>query len=377
MKAQGFTLIELLAVIVILAIIALIATPIVLAIIEDIKESAMLRSAEMYLDGVENAVMKENMNLGGNFKPTICEIEEGSISCDGKAPILVEADGEVPTSGNIIFEEGKIKEITLIYGSGTIVKDSSGNLVYQDGENNNQSTKICTLANDSSVAAGESGAKYNCKVDPNKPEYIFYLLDNNEDGTSDLIMNANINIAGEAVIPGVTSDTGSVVWYDEQNNIHGPVTAMTYLYNATKSWSNVEPLNYTYNDRSVQGITGTDVGYQSFISTNGIAVITKRDSSGTQVTIGSSTEPLRTRMPIYSNDTNVTEVTSMSNASYLYDNIDSNWAYSGPYAYWTLSSHADYYDFAWTVYYNGSVYSDGIVYSDFFPGVRPVITVKL
>ena len=42
---NGFTLIELLAVIVILAVIALIATPIVLGIINDSKESAILRSA--------------------------------------------------------------------------------------------------------------------------------------------------------------------------------------------------------------------------------------------------------------------------------------------------------------------------------------------
>ena len=43
---NGFTLIELLAVIVILAIIALIAVPIVLNIINDAKESSLLRSAE-------------------------------------------------------------------------------------------------------------------------------------------------------------------------------------------------------------------------------------------------------------------------------------------------------------------------------------------
>ena len=43
---NGFTLIELLAVIVILAIITLIAVPIVLNIINDSKESSLLRSAE-------------------------------------------------------------------------------------------------------------------------------------------------------------------------------------------------------------------------------------------------------------------------------------------------------------------------------------------
>ena len=53
---KGFTLIELLAVIVILAIIALIATPIVLNIINDTKESAILRSADLYIEGVETSI---------------------------------------------------------------------------------------------------------------------------------------------------------------------------------------------------------------------------------------------------------------------------------------------------------------------------------
>ncbi len=135
MKMKGFTLIELLAVIVILAIIALIATSIVLGIIDDTKESAMLRSAEMYITGVEHAIMKENMNNGGNFRPTNCDISNGSIKCDDKDLIPVEVDGEVPSDGTIVFENGKIKEVTLNYQSGTIVKDQNGDLVYSDDNN--------------------------------------------------------------------------------------------------------------------------------------------------------------------------------------------------------------------------------------------------
>ena len=55
MKNKGFTLIELLAVIVILAIIALIATPIILGIINDAREEAKQRSAEMVYTGVQYA----------------------------------------------------------------------------------------------------------------------------------------------------------------------------------------------------------------------------------------------------------------------------------------------------------------------------------
>ena len=52
---KGFTLIELLAVIVILAIIALIATPIILGIINDARDEAKKRSAELVYTGVEYA----------------------------------------------------------------------------------------------------------------------------------------------------------------------------------------------------------------------------------------------------------------------------------------------------------------------------------
>lgn len=55
MRNKGFTLIELLAVIVILAIIALIATPIVLGIIEDTRESSNEISAGYIIDSVEKA----------------------------------------------------------------------------------------------------------------------------------------------------------------------------------------------------------------------------------------------------------------------------------------------------------------------------------
>ena len=54
MNKKGFTLIELLAVIVILAVIALIASPIILGIINDMQESARVRSVEAYVKAVED-----------------------------------------------------------------------------------------------------------------------------------------------------------------------------------------------------------------------------------------------------------------------------------------------------------------------------------
>ena len=61
MENKGFTLIELLAVIVILAIIALIATPIVLNIISDARDSSDEKSVELYGAAVEQAIMRAQM----------------------------------------------------------------------------------------------------------------------------------------------------------------------------------------------------------------------------------------------------------------------------------------------------------------------------
>ena len=122
MNKNGFTLIELLAVIVILAIVALIATPIILGIIRDAKEQSTRRSAELYIDAVEQAIVRKN--LEGEYNPEECKIEKGEVTCKGKfspkyckiidgqlncdgVPLEVEIDGEVPKDGTIVFQKGK------------------------------------------------------------------------------------------------------------------------------------------------------------------------------------------------------------------------------------------------------------------------------
>ncbi len=116
MKNRGFTLIELLAVIVILAIIALIATPIILSIINDTKQSADERSIELYGKSVENAVAKyqmlypEDTNITFNKISSYIEYEGNPVSCT--YPVIYK-------EGYIYLSQCKVngKEIDYDYGT--------------------------------------------------------------------------------------------------------------------------------------------------------------------------------------------------------------------------------------------------------------------
>ena len=89
---KGFTLIELLAVIIVLAIVALIATPIIMNVIDDSKESANLRSVEGYAEAVRQNYFNES--LGGNT-PVIDETFLSNVDTSG---------GEVKCE-NVLYDE--------------------------------------------------------------------------------------------------------------------------------------------------------------------------------------------------------------------------------------------------------------------------------
>ena len=390
---KGFTLIELLAVIVILAIIALIATPIVLSIIEDTKESAVLRSAEYYLSAVENSIAKKSLSIGGSFSPNVCEVQEdGNLLCDGTNELEIEVSGEKPSSGTITFEKGKIIAVELTQANKTIVKNEKGELVLGEATLIEKTlATICTHDEANGVDEKTAGAKYSCEVKEGT-SYNFYVLKTPAEGdtTINLIMDQNINSDGTpAGMTGTTKNGENVynlvAWISDSThgcgsdgdycatNEKGPITAMQFLYNATKDWTNIDPVNYTYNDKTTQGTTIENRSYTSFVSTNGVATITPLTGDG--VTIGSEATPLRARMPIYASDTSITEVTSKTNAPYLYDNLDPA-GKAAPYGYWTLSSLASNSSGAWNVYYDGYVDNDIVNFED-GNGVRPVITLKI
>ena len=151
-RKNGFTLIELLAVIVILAIIVLIATPIVLNIIKDSKDSATLQSAQFYIDAVENAMVKEMLDGSKIENGYYTVMEDGNLCLElnsdrktcKKGLIEVEVSGKVPEKGTIIIIGSNLKEVDLLVDNKKIFK-YNGQIVFNNGViKPSDNTEICT-----------------------------------------------------------------------------------------------------------------------------------------------------------------------------------------------------------------------------------------
>ena len=383
---KGFTLIELLAVIVILAIIALIATPIVLNIINDSKESSLLRSAEMYIKSAELSIAQSTLK-NKNITDGTYNLKDGDIclntGCTDK--LEVEVSGKVPDSGTITMLNGSISELSLVLDGKTIVKNSEGKFVFEETPafEKGKFSSVCKPVDGTEYNLA-AGTEYKCKVKEVMEEkysdgYTFYVLNtrnkageiitesstDKEAVSINLIMAQNINSDG-------TPTTKAIYEYDKDNNggIYnlvaynssgdaadvGPVTVMSFLNNATSTWDNIDNLNITYDD---EGENFTD------FALNGKA-----------------------RLPYHSEVNNVgcLDFEDLSCPVWMVDYLND----AGPdyettyqenpiadiYGYWTLSSDADDPGSAWLVYYLGGVLYDSVGLDGDY-GARPVINLKI
>ena len=107
---KGFTLIELLAVIVVLAVIALIATPIILGIINDARESSNARSVESYAKEIETTVTTY-LTLNPDVKDVKICVGEGPAGTDCQVDATV-AGRDAGTPG------GNAEKVVTYSGSG-------------------------------------------------------------------------------------------------------------------------------------------------------------------------------------------------------------------------------------------------------------------
>jgi len=266
MKKNGFTLIELLAVIVILAIIALIATPIILGIINDAREESNERSVELYASAVRNAVAA--YQLKGTNAPTL--FEDLDIQYEGNVECSVE---KLYEDGSFYLEGCKVNGSEKEYNYGTKRKVTL--------------ESICELASDSTKTGTVPGAKYECKVDPSKPVYTFYVL-NSTESTVDLILENNIASDGSILLESLTkaqaetkgsSTYNLVAWLSDEDyaaaggvvtdemrndgaacqqggicvdNSYGPITALNFLEKAISGWTNLDSVTISVGTQNTK-----------------------------------------------------------------------------------------------------------------------------
>ena len=260
MKDRGFTLIELLAVIVILAIIALIATPIVLNMISSAKDSSDERSAELYLDAVEQAVARKN--LTEEFSPNSCEVQsDGNLMCDDIV-LEIRVENTRPTGGIINFENGRIlPSSTLIINgrtisAGKILDDSSNTHTYKIGDVvyfDVSSGSTCTEAEyQKSSGTYESFRELNGSketvTDYGNSKSGYNGIDNKDANQNSCLKFYVVGGAGDRITLILDHNTSDEVhWSETTNYKNGPITALSVLKNDTKDWKGtLKPANYTY-----------------------------------------------------------------------------------------------------------------------------------
>ena len=247
---KGFTLIELLAVIVILAIIALIATPIVLNIISDVKESSIEASKKIYIRAVEQTIISENTIRP--FNPTKCEvIENGNLNCD-TGFLEVEVDNTVPIKGTLTIVEGKVVSDTLVFKEETNKENEYAlkSVATTSEEYGIESVNSCATS-----GICEAGTPFAIKVN-DKETYKFYVISDNGNEVN-LIMNRDLGNGLNWIEEDDYTLAGGTDWNYEScnwtytgNYNRGPLTALNYLESLTSKWTNINSYDYILEDDS-------------------------------------------------------------------------------------------------------------------------------
>lgn len=250
MRKNGFTLIELLAVIVILAIIALIAVPIVLGIISDSKESATLRGAEYYLDAVDIAIMDSMLKNEDIRDGEYTILENGNLCHNSNMEdekcnkeIIVAASGEMPNSGKITIDNGKVDTIILNYAQhDSIIKDNNGDIKPLA-----TLSSVCSLSETSTETGTNVGAEYICNLgtDSVAKNLTFYVLQSPTDADPNVYLIMNNNISSDGTLnnknlpyignDGSLNEPYGMVEFSQVGETT-PTLALAFLKKATKKW---------------------------------------------------------------------------------------------------------------------------------------------
>lgn len=244
---KGFTLIELLAVFVILAIIATITIPIVQNLTSNSKKEGALRSAELYINAVDQALIDKNLSDG------LYAVKDGNICLDETCTQVIEIDlkNNKPESGyinirylavsyvsDLKFNKYYISTLNIssitdnsliatLSPSGKAKLYKSGDVVYFDVVNG---TSCTNYTSDNSLSGYNGLSTTKTKSSQNSCLKFYAFLD---DGGDKINLLLDHNTTHMASIGSGTLD-------------------LSGLYNDTKEWKGtITPQNYEYTDKEL------------------------------------------------------------------------------------------------------------------------------
>lgn len=386
---KGFTLIELLAVIVILAIIALIATPIIINIIDDSRKSSITESARLYISGLQNRILTENMT--GEFNPSSCMIYDSELTCDDKL-IDYQVNGQKPTSGIISFNNGSITSYILSIDGYNVTKNGDNITTNKDdGESIFTFIGIAYLDPTDLSATCTASDVYSNVNAYGTPTLIkdgcmkFYIFD--DDSTNyTMILDHNITpdapednyypVTAGGLLSGDTMDwevSARLITADEVAHIVGADSEDTIKWSSSKP----EPSVAWYFVNGVENIdSDTNIGY---FYLDGSGTTYSNADGWTKQVANSSNRSRYAWLYNYTNGCKQYGCDIEDNNEYTIDEeVDPLYSHGQQFTniihgYWTsTSSHDDYYITTWEITYRGQLNSSSR--GSYF-GVRPVITL--
>ena len=285
MNRKGFTLVELLAVIIILSLLALIASTTITKLVTASKSELYNTQIEL-IKVAARTWGEENIDkLPDNGECKYLTLK------DLKAYGILDKNIINPKTNKEFSNNMNIKVTSTLTEYGNLnfkyevdaIDVSECNQVYQP---------ICTLVDDADDSNTITpGDKYQCKVKDDmetgfEDGYYFFVLSQDNDESINLIMERNMYYDEDNDVGVVATETnnGILAWYSlASDSSYGPVTAMPYLHNATKDWTNVPNIKMNYEDENIDGITlqkGT-TGYGSIKTSGNVTIITSKNDEET------------------------------------------------------------------------------------------------
>ena len=371
---KGFTLMELLGVIIILSILLLIALPSVINSVKNSQSDIDEVTKKLIIDAVNLLIDDSNGYYDSSDNSKFCIpltelIEEDYL----KSPIKYKNLDDISNTYSIKVTYNKDYSYELIDSN------ECPDPVYVAKVEPTTGIKPRLDTNGNFIP----GSEFSIKVSDEIGYLTFFVLSNDGDYVN---LIAQQNLAPDGTLSSNQHDGDE--WYSTlSDNRYGPITAYTYLTNATSKWTNIPVIkNFAYEDEGHK--KNSSYGYQGITikldetTGNYITTITPFSSDyGNLATY----ENMRTRLPKYSEiilNTSCTQTLgsctekSLWVVDYLQTNsniVGGTTSSSYSHAYWLLSSYPDYENYAFNIYYRD--YISTSKNNSNLTGIRPVITV--